>query len=382
MLVVLAPDKFKGSLSAPEAARAMARGVEAAWPEARIDPIPMADGGEGTVEALVVATGGRFCEAIVTGPLGSPVKARFGILGDERTAVLEMASASGLVLVPNDRRDPRIATTRGTGELILAALDLGVSKIILGIGGSATNDGGAGMAQAIGAKLLDKAGVELPPGGAALAELASIDASGLDPRLAHTIVQVACDVSNPLCGPTGASAVYGPQKGATPDLVRSLDAALGRFAKVVARDLGIDVAELPGAGAAGGLGAGLVAFANGRLTPGIDLVIDAVGLNDRLRGATLCLTGEGAIDASSAFGKTVVGVGRAARESGVPCIALCGAIGEGADAVLDEGLDAYISISHGPGSLDDAVAHAAFRLQHATESIVRVFRAGRRSLSP
>lgn len=378
MKVVIAPDKFKGSLSAPEAARAMARGVAGACPTATLDLVPMADGGEGTVEALVAATGGTFREATVTGPLGAAVVARFGLLGDGATAALEMASASGLVLVPHDRRDPLRASTRGTGELLLAALDLGASSIILGIGGSATNDGGAGLAQALGARLLDAQGEELPPGGAALARLDRIDASALDPRSARTSIRVACDVANPLCGPAGASAVYGPQKGATPEMVARLDAALAHYARVVARDLGRDVAGLPGAGAAGGLGAGLVAFAGGVLTPGIDLVIAAVGLADRLRGADLCLTGEGALDASSAFGKTAVGVARLSRSLGVPCLALAGSIGDGAEAVLDEGIDAYASIAPGPGPLDEAIAGAAARLGRAAEGFVRAFLAGRR----
>jgi glycerate kinase len=379
MRVVLAPDKFKGSLTAPEAARAMARGVAAACPGADVDLVPMADGGEGTVEALVAATGGTFREATVTGPLGSPVVATFGLTGDGKTAILEMAAASGLVLVPPDSRDPRIATTRGTGELLLDALDLGATSIILGIGGSATNDGGAGLAQALGARLLDGEGRELPPGGAPLARLARIDPSGLDPRLALVSIRVACDVANPLCGPTGASAVYGPQKGASPAIVAELDAALGHFARAIARDLGRDVAGLPGAGAAGGLGAGLVAFAGGSLTPGIDLVIDAVGLRDRLRGADLCLTGEGSLDASSAFGKTAVGVAEMARSLGVPCLALAGAIGDGAHDVLARGIDAFASIAPGPGPLDRAIAETPVRLERATEQFVRAFLAGRRS---
>jgi glycerate kinase len=378
MRIVLAPDKFKGSLSAPDAARAMARGVFAASPSAVLDLVPMADGGEGTAEALVAATRGTFREVTVTGPLGTPVVARFGLLGDGRTAVLEMASASGLVLVPHELRDPLRATTSGTGELVRAALDLGARSIIVGIGGSATNDGGAGLAQALGARLLDDAGVELPPGGAALARLATIDTATLDPRLKSTEIRVACDVANPLCGPTGASAVYGPQKGATPEMVARLDAALAHFALMIKRDIDRDVADLPGAGAAGGLGAGLVAFAGGALTPGIDLVIDAVGLRDRLRGADLCLTGEGSLDASSAFGKTAVGVARLARELGVPCLALAGMIGDGAEVVLGEGIDAYASIAPGPGPLDEAIAEAENRLEHATERFVRAFLAGRR----
>jgi glycerate kinase len=378
MKIVVAPDKFKGSLSAPEAARAMARGVCAACPDAVIDLVPMADGGEGTVEALVAATGGEFREATVSGPLGDPVAARFGLLGDGATAVLEMASASGLVLLAPDRRDPLRASTRGTGELLRAALETGASTVIVGIGGSATNDGGAGLAQALGARLLDEEGKELPPGGAALADLARIDVSGMDPRLEGVSIRVACDVTNPLCGPSGASAVYGPQKGASPSMIDRLDAALAHYARIIARDLSLDVAGLPGAGAAGGLGAGLVAFAGGALTPGIELVIAAVGLRDRLRGADLCLTGEGGLDASSAFGKTAVGVARSARDAGVPCLALAGMIGPGAEAVLDQGIDAFASISPGPGEFERAIAEAGPRLERATEQFVRAFLAGRR----
>jgi glycerate kinase len=379
MRVVIAPDKFKGCLSAPDAALAMARGVKNASPEAEIDLVPMADGGEGTVEALVEATGGRFREAIVSGPLGDPVHARYGVLGDGKTAVLEMAAASGLVLVDHARRDPRRASTRGTGELIRHALDHGATEIILGIGGSATNDGGAGLAQALGVRLLDADGHELPPGGAALAGLARIDVSGIDRRLVSTTVRVACDVSNPLCGPDGASAIYGPQKGATSEMIAELDAALDHYARIIERDLGQSVAGLPGSGAAGGLGAGLVAFADGSLIAGISLIIDAVGLIARLDGADLCLTAEGAIDASSAFGKTAVGVGQAAHQQGVPCIALAGLIGAGADEVLSQGIDAFMSIAPGPGSFDEAINLAASRLERATESVIRIFKAGRRS---
>jgi glycerate 2-kinase len=378
MRVVVAPDKFKGSLSAPEAARALARGVESVASDAVIDPVPMADGGEGTVEALVAATGGTFHEARVTGPLGLPVRARFGLLGDGRTAVLEMAEASGLALVPPERRDPSRTTTRGTGELLLAAIEAGARRVILGIGGSATNDGGAGLGQALGIRLLDADGRDLGPGGGALAGLDRIDPSGLDPRLGGIEVAVACDVDNPLCGPRGASAVYGPQKGADPAMVATLDANLDRFARIVARDLGRAIRDLPGAGAAGGLGGGLVAFASGRLEPGVRLVIDAVGLADRLRGADLCLTGEGAIDASSAFGKTAVGVARLARALGCPTLALAGTIGPGAAAVLDQGVDAYFSICPGPIPLDDALARAGALLEAAAAQAVRAFLAGRR----
>ena len=377
MRVVVAPDKFKGSLSAPEAARAMARGVAAAVPAAAIDVVPMADGGEGTVEALVAATSGSSREAVVAGPLGEPVRARFGMLGDGHTAVLEMATASGLALVPRDRRDPSRTSTRGTGELLLAAVEAGARRVVVGIGGSATNDGGAGLGQALGYRLLDAEGREIGPGGGALDRLAAIDASGRDPRLEGVEVAVACDVDNPLCGPRGASAVYGPQKGADPAMVAALDRNLDHLARVLERDLGVSVRDLPGAGAAGGLGAGLVAFASGRLEPGIALVIRAVGLADRLRDADLCLTGEGALDASSAFGKTPIGVARLARSLGCPTIALAGMVGEGAAAVLEQGIDAFFSICPGPITLDEALARGATLLEHASAQATRAFLAGR-----
>lgn len=376
--VVIAPDKLKGSLSAPDAAEAIRKGVRKACPDANVDCAPIADGGEGTVEALVAATGGRFREVAVTGPLGVPVRARYGLLGDGRTAVIEMAAASGLVLVPPDLRDPLAASTFGTGELLRDALEQGLTRVVLGIGGSATNDGGAGLAQSLGYRLLDAEGHELPRGGGALARLDRIeaaDAVALPPDLE---VLVACDVDNPLCGPRGAAAVYGPQKGATPAMVSQLDANLARFARVIARDLGRDVAELPGAGAAGGLGAGLVAFIGGRLERGVDLVLNAVGLGQRLQGADLCLTAEGAIDASSAFGKATVGVGRLARALGCPTIAIVGTIGPGFEAVHAEGIDAIFSLCPRPIPLRDALSQAAPLLTRASNQVVRAFMAGRR----
>jgi glycerate kinase len=378
MRLVIAPDKYKGSLTASQAAQAMAHGVERVMPDASIDRVPMADGGEGTVDALVAATGGTYREARVTGPLGEPVMARFGLLGDGLTAALEMASASGLVLIPSDRRNPLIATTRGTGELLLAAIAAGARRVIVGIGGSATNDGGAGLGQALGYRLLDADGRELAPGGESLGRLARIDPSGRRADLNAIEVAVACDVTNPLCGPRGASAVYGPQKGATPAMVEALDANLAHFAAIVARDLGVSIAEIPGSGAAGGLGGGLVAFAAGRLEKGINLIIEAVGLAGRLAGADLCLTGEGALDEQSAFGKTAVGVARLAHSLGCPTIALAGTIGPGAEAVLEEGIDAYFSICPGPIGLDQAMARAGELLEEATEQAVRAFLIGRR----
>jgi glycerate 2-kinase len=377
MRVVIAPDKFKGSLTALQAAQAMARGVVAAAPSATIDEVPMADGGEGTALALVAATHGRFLESPVTGPLGEPVLARFGLLADGSTAVIEMAAASGLVLVPHHRRNPLIATTRGTGELLLAAIGAGVRRIILGIGGSATNDGGAGLAQALGYRLLDADDRDLKPGGGELGRLARIDPSDRRKELDLVEIAVACDVTNPLCGPTGASAVYGPQKGASPQMIELLDRNLAHLAEIVARDLGIAIKDLPGSGAAGGLGGGLVAFASGKLARGVDLVIDAVGLVDRLRGADLCLTGEGKIDGQSAFGKTIVGVAGLARSLGCPTLALAGSIESGAQAVLELGIDAYFAICPRPVDFDLAVASAGEFLERAAEQAVRAFLAGR-----
>jgi glycerate kinase len=340
----------------------------------------MADGGEGTVEALIAATGGAWHRRTVTGPLGEPVEAAFGLTGDGKTALIEMAAASGLVLVPAGAKDPMRATTRGTGELLRAALAMGVDRVILGIGGSATNDGGAGFAQAIGYRLLDAEGKELGPGGGPLGNLARIDGSGRDPGLERVEIVVACDVQNPLCGPEGASAVYGPQKGATAEQIEELNRNLGRLAAVVRRDLGVEMAEIPGGGAAGGLGAGLHAFAKGKLRKGFDLVLGASNLSERLRGADLCLTGEGSLDASTAFGKTVAGVGGVAREVGCPVIALAGTLGDGLGGGRAEalGLSAVFSICPGPVSLERAMLEASALLEAAAEQATRAFLAGRK----
>ena len=377
MRVVIAPDKFKGSLTALEAAEAMARGLSRVDPSAEIDRVPMADGGEGTVAALVAATGGSYRTVTVTGPLGEPVVASFGLLGDGRTAVLEMASASGLWLVPPALRDPLRATTRGTGQLLLAALEAGARRVIVGIGGSATNDGGAGLGQALGFRLLDTHGRELEPGGGELDRLARIERTDQVAVLGSATIAVACDVTNPLCGPRGASAVYGPQKGATPEMVERLDRNLGHFADIVARDLDVAVRDIPGSGAAGGLGGGLVAFAGGRLEGGVNLVIEAVNLRERLHAADLCLTGEGALDGQSAFGKTAVGVARLAHSLGCPTLAIAGSIGPGAEAVLEQGVDAYFSICPGPVHIDEAIERASELLENATAQAVRAFLAGR-----
>ena len=359
MRILVAPDSFKGSLSAPAAARAMARGIRAVFPEADVVEIPLADGGEGTVEALVAATGGSLRHAAVRGPLGEPVTAAWGVLGDGRTAVIEMAAASGLLRVPEGRRDPRLASTSGTGDLVKAALDAGLRRIVLGLGGSATNDGGAGFARALGARFLDAGERELPEGGAALARLARVELAGLDPRLAETELLVACDVDNPLCGPRGASAVFGPQKGATPEAVRELDAALARFARIAARDTGREAAEVPGAGAAGGLGAGLLFFTPARLRPGVAVVLEAVGFDRRAEGADLVFTGEGRTDAQTAMGKAPSGVAAAAQRHGIPVVCLSGGLGEGADLLLTRGIDALAAVPPAPMGLEAALADAA-----------------------
>jgi glycerate 2-kinase len=326
MRVLIAPDKFKGTLSAQEAAGAIAAGWRRASPSSVTEQVPMADGGEGTLDALVAALGGERYEERVTGPLGDPVRAEYGVApGPEGpVAVIEMARASGLELVREARRDPRRASTRGTGELIAAAARRGARRFLISIGGSATNDGGAGAAQALGVRLLDANGREIGPGGEALLQLARIDVTRLDRAVADSRFVVATDVDNPLTGPIGASVVYGPQKGASPEDVALLDQALGHFAAVIHRDLGVDVRAMPGAGAAGGLGAGMVAFLGARLRPGVDVVMEAVRLPELLEGADVVVTGEGTFDRQSLHGKAPAGVLRAAAEAGVPAVVLCG----------------------------------------------------------
>jgi len=376
MRIIVAPDSFKGSVSALGVAEAMERGIRVVFPEAEVLKVPIADGGEGTVEALVVATGGRLLHTEVRGPLGEPVRAHWGVSGDGTTAFLEMASASGLPLVPRDQRDPRITSTYGTGELMKAALELGLRRLVIGIGGSATNDGGTGMARALGARFLDVQGRDLPEGGAALARLARIDLTNLDPRLAEASLLVACDVDNPLCGSRGASAVYGPQKGASPEMVAELDAALGVFAGHAASATGRDVALLPGAGAAGGLGAGLLFFTPASLRPGVAIVLETTGFEALVRGAALVLTGEGRTDFQTAMGKAPVGVAAVAKRHGVPVVCLSGGLGEGAEDVLAHGIDALASVVPQPMSLEACMAQGADLVEAATARLCRLLLVG------
>ena len=374
MKIVIAPQGFKGNLTALEVARAIEKGVKRIVPEAITTIKPMADGGEGTVQALVDATGGEIVITEVTDPLNGRVNAHWGILSDTLTAVIEMASASGLPLVSPPKRNPLVTTTYGTGELIRAALDHGCRKLIIGIGGSATNDGGAGMAQALGTKLLDADGKELPFGGAALARLEHIDVSRLDPRLADFEVTLASDVNNPLCGPRGASAIYGPQKGATPEMVKQLDAALAHYADVIKQDLAIDFRDVPGAGAAGGLGLGLMVFLKAKMVPGIDVVIKATNLVEDLKDADLVFTAEGRIDRQSAMGKVPTGVAMKAKEFGSPVIALAGEVADDYRVVFEQGIDAVLSIAPGPLTLEQSMADAEKLIANAAESAMRLFR--------
>ena len=370
MKIVIAPDSFKESLSAPEVAQAIARGWLAVYPEAEIALCPMADGGEGTVDAVLAATGGERRELSVMGPLATPVNAHWGWLGDG-TAVIEMAAASGLHWVPGAQRDARVTSSYGTGELITAALDAGATRIILGLGGSATNDGGSGLLRALGVRFLDAGGNELRPGGAALASLQRVDLSGLDERLQDVQVDVAADVDNPLCGPKGASAVFGPQKGASPEQVEELDAALARLAEVVGEALDEDFSTFPGVGAAGGLGFAAKAFLGARFRPGIELVAELSGLADAVRGADLVITGEGRLDAQSLHGKTPVGVARVAKAQGIPVIALAGSLGEGYQAVREAGIEACFSLTPGPITLEHACANAGPELEARAADLAR-----------
>jgi glycerate kinase len=355
----------------------MERGILRIFAGAEVRKVPIADGGEGTVAALVAATGGELRHSQVIDPLGRRIDAQWGILGDGTTAVIEMAAASGLPLVPERLRDPERATSFGTGELIRAALDAGLRRIILGIGGSATNDGGAGMARALGARFVDAAGRELAEGGAALAGLAAVHLDGLDPRLHETEITVACDVDNPLCGPRGASVVFGPQKGATPDMVAALDAALWHYALIAQAATGRTVAEVPGAGAAGGLGAGLLLFTSAVLRPGVEIVLEAVRFQELVEGAAFVLTGEGRTDFQTAFGKAPVGVAKAAKRHRVPVFCLSGSLGEGADETLSQGVDAVMSICDRPMGLEECMLRGQELIEAASTRLCRILRAAR-----
>ena len=377
MRILIAPDSYKNALSALEVAKSLKSGLQKVFQDAEFEILPMADGGEGTVEALIDATQGQMIKTPVCDPLMRPIESSFGITGDGVTAVIEMASASGIQLITSGERNPWITTTYGTGELILAALDRGCRDIILGIGGSATNDCGMGMAAALGVKFLDHAGNSVGPGGGMLAEVTRIDISGLDNRIKETKIMVACDVTNPLTGPDGAAHVYGPQKGADPEMVNKLDSNLKKFSDLIMEQLGKDVEQIPGAGAAGGLGAGLIAFLDGELVEGVPAIAAKTGLEEAVAKADIVITGEGGIDFQTQFGKTPYGVAQVAKKHGKPVIAVAGTIGKGVDELYSKGIDAVISILDRPLSLEEAITETSSLLETTGERIGRLLILGR-----
>lgn len=377
MKFVIAPDSFKGGLTAKEVAEAIKAGLSRVYPQADYSLIPMADGGEGTVQSLVDATAGQLIAETVTGPLGTPVQAQFGLLGDGKTGVIEMAQASGIQFINQKTRNPLITTTYGTGELILKALDHGISKLILGIGGSATNDGGAGMAQAIGVRLRNQNHQEVKFGGGALDRLAEIDTSEVDPRINHLTILIASDVTNPLVGKNGASAVFGPQKGATPEMVQTLDQNLRHYADVIQKQTGKALASYPGAGAAGGLGAGLLAFTNSTMKKGVDIVVEYSNLKRKAKGADFVLTGEGGIDFQTKFGKTPYGVALATKEVApdAPVIAIAGNIGDRIEELYSKKtIDAIFTSVAGVKTLDEALHSATHDVAQTAENIGRLIK--------
>lgn len=380
MKIVIAPDSFKENLTSLEVATEIETGIRRVWPDAEVVKVPMGDGGEGTVQALVDATGGEIVRCEVTAPLGNRVMASYGLLGDGKTAVIEMAEASGLPLVTRERRNPLAASTFGTGELISDALRRGCEEIIIGLGGSATNDGGAGMAQALGVQFIDKEGgvITEPLGGGRLNEIAGINTRWLNPALGLAQISVACDVTNPLVGEKGASRVYGPQKGATPIMVETLDRNLAHFASIIARDLGVDVAGVPGGGAAGGMGAGLIAFTHATLKRGVDLVVSATRLDEHMQGADLAITGEGRVDFQTAFGKTPSGVAASAKRAGVPVVAIGGGLSDDASGVFAHGIDGLESATPNAMDLQVAIRKSRAYLQDAGERVARMIMIGQR----
>lgn len=377
MKIVIAPDSYKESLSALDVATAIEQGFREIYADAEYVKLPVADGGEGTVEAMVAATQGYRIAVTVTGPLGEPVEAFYGLSGDRQCAFIEMAAASGLESVPPARRNPLLTTSWGTGELIRHALDAGVTQIIIGIGGSATNDGGAGMVQALGAKLLTKDNQQIAAGGRALESLARIDVSELDKRLAGCCIDVACDVTNPLTGPQGATAVFGPQKGATAEMIPCLDSALAHFADIIHRDLELDVLHLEGGGAAGGMGAGLYAFCGAKLRPGIEIVTDALHLADIVADADLVITGEGRIDSQTIHGKVPVGVARVAKRYNLPVIGIAGSLTADVGVVHQHGLDAVFSVIYSVCTLEQALENAAENVRMTARNVAAVLKMGR-----
>lgn len=376
MKIVIAPDSFKESLSAERTAQAIKKGFEEIFPEAQYVCLPIADGGEGTVEAMIAATRGKLVMLTVSGPMSQPVEAFYGVTGDGRTAVIEMAAASGLMLVEPELRNPMSATSFGTGELIKHALNAGIRHIILGIGGSATVDGGIGMAQALGMHFYDADGNELAAGGGALSSLSHIDQQQIDPRVKECHFEIACDVDNPLTGPRGAAAVFGPQKGATPEMVIQLDNGLANLAEILGAQTGRDINAIVGGGAAGGMGVAAEIFLGGKLKPGIDIIMNAVNLEQVLEGADLVITGEGRIDSQTVGGKAPIGVARVAHRLGVPVIGMAGVLGEGVEVVHQHGIDAVFSILPRLAPLATVLLQGEINLQHCARNIAQAMKLG------
>ena len=376
MKIVIAPDSYKESLSAAEVAQAIEKGFREIFPNAQYVSVPVADGGEGTVEAMIAATQGVAHSTRVTGPLGDKVEACWGMSGDGKTAFIEMAAASGLALVPPEKRNPLITTSRGTGELILQALEHGAKNIIIGIGGSATNDGGAGMVQALGAKLCDANGTEIRDGGGHLNTLQTIDISALDPRLKACSIRVACDVTNPLTGEKGASRIFGPQKGATEALIVELDNNLAHYAEIIKKSLHVDVKDVPGSGAAGGMGAALMAFLGAELRSGIEIVTTALNLEEHIHNCSLVITGEGRIDSQSIHGKVPVGVANIAKKYHKPVIGIAGSLTADVGVVHQYGIDAVFSVLNRVVTLEEAFRGAYDNIYRASRNVAAVLNAG------
>ncbi len=376
MKIVIAPDSYKESLSAPDVADVIEKGFREIFPDARYVKVPLADGGEGTVEAMIAATQGKEFHGRVTGPLNTEVDAVWGLSGDGSTAFIEMAAASGLALVPHDKRNPLLTTSYGTGELITLALGHGAKNIVIGIGGSATNDAGVGMMQALGVRFLDLDGQDLSPGGGSLGKLGSIDITGLDPRLAGCTVRVVCDVTNPLIGPQGASRVFGPQKGATEEMINTLDENLEHYANIIARSFDINVKQFPGSGAAGGMGATLKVFLNADLRRGIEVVTQALNLEEQIHDCALVITGEGRLDSQSINGKVPVGVADIAKKYNKPVIAIAGSLHPDVDVVYQYGIDAIFSVLSTISTREEAFSGASDNIYRTARNVAAMVKIG------
>ncbi|AZV57685.1 glycerate kinase [Clostridium sp. AWRP] len=370
--ILLAPDSFKESMTAKEACEAMEKGIKKVNKNIKCIQVPMADGGEGTMQSLVDATGGDIYKLKVIGPLGDEVEAEYGILGDGETGIIEMASASGIGLVPKEKRNPLITTTYGTGQLIRECLNHNIKKLLVGIGGSSTNDGGVGAIQALGGKFINRDGKEIRFGGGELGKIEKIDLTNFDVRLKDVKLEVACDVTNPLCGKEGASNVFGPQKGATPEMIKVLDNNLKHYAKIIKEQINVDVLNIPGAGAAGGLGAGLMVFLKGELKNGIDIVIEYSKLEEKIKQADVVFTGEGSIDFQTQYGKTPIGVAMIAKKYNKPVVALAGSVENGIDVLYEKGIDSIFSIVRGVTTLDCALKKGSENIEKTVENIVRL----------